>query len=34
MLKKYDYMLLFHDDFPGWLYEVHMGVTTIWERWN
>ncbi|MCI6452041.1 MULTISPECIES: alpha-L-rhamnosidase-related protein [Hungatella] len=34
MLKKYDYMLLFHDDFPGWLYEVHMGVTTIWEWWN
>ena len=20
--------------FPGWLYEVDMGATTIWERWN
>ncbi len=20
--------------FPGWLYEVDMGATTVWERWN
>ncbi|MCD7997694.1 MAG: glycoside hydrolase family 78 protein [Clostridiales bacterium] len=33
-LKEYAYTLLFHDDFPSWLYEVHMGATTIWERWN
>ena len=21
-------------DYPSWLYEVNMGATTIWERWN
>ena len=21
-------------DYPGWLYEVKMGATTVWERWN
>jgi len=26
--------LLFNRDFPSWLYEVEMGATTIWERWN
>lgn len=26
--------LLFHEGFPGWLYEVDHGATTIWERWN
>jgi alpha-L-rhamnosidase len=28
------YQLLLQDDFPSWLYEVKMGATTIWERWN
>ncbi len=28
------YRLLFNDDYPSWLYEVDMGATTIWERWN
>ncbi len=28
------YRLLLQDDFPSWLYEVKMGATTIWERWN
>ena len=28
------YTLLFNEDFPGWLYEVNLGATTIWERWN
>lgn len=28
------YTLLINDDFPSWLYEVKMGATTIWERWN
>ena len=28
------YDLLFHESFPGWLYEVAHGATTIWERWN
>jgi alpha-L-rhamnosidase len=30
----YAYHLLLNDDFPSWLYEVKMGATTIWERWN
>lgn len=28
------YQLLLNDDYPSWLYEVDMGATTIWERWN
>ncbi len=28
------YLFLFNKDFPGWLYEVDHGATTIWERWN
>lgn len=26
--------LLLNEEFPGWIYEVNMGATTIWERWN
>lgn len=28
------YQLLLNESFPSWLYEVKMGATTIWERWN
>ena len=28
------FRILLSEDFPGWLYEVNMGATTIWERWN
>lgn len=28
------YRLLLNEEYPGWLYEVKMGATTIWERWN
>jgi alpha-L-rhamnosidase len=28
------YSLLLQDTYPSWLYEVAMGATTIWERWN
>ena len=28
------YSLLFNEEYPGWLYEVNLGATTIWERWN
>ncbi|GHV26955.1 alfa-L-rhamnosidase [Clostridia bacterium] len=28
------YDLLLREEYPGWLYEVNMGATTIWERWN
>ena len=26
--------ILMNNGYPGWLYEVDMGATTIWERWN
>lgn len=26
--------LLLNEDYPSWLYEVNLGATTIWERWN
>ena len=26
--------LLIHRGFPGWLYAVDLGATTVWERWN
>ena len=26
--------VLLQRDYPGWLYEVSMGATTVWERWN
>lgn len=26
--------LLLHRGFPGWMYAVELGATTIWERWN
>ncbi|MCQ2388515.1 MAG: family 78 glycoside hydrolase catalytic domain [Kiritimatiellae bacterium] len=28
------YATLLQHDFPGWLYSVDQGATTIWERWN
>lgn len=28
----YDFLL--REDFPGWLYCVNLGATTVWERWN
>ena len=33
-MTKEAYTLLFQEDYPSWLYEVNMGATTIWERWN
>lgn len=30
--EAYDF--LFYEGFPGWLYAVDLGATTIWERWN
>ncbi|MDO4285371.1 MAG: family 78 glycoside hydrolase catalytic domain [Eubacteriales bacterium] len=33
-LAQYAYTLLLNEDFPSWLYEVNMGATTVWERWN
>ena len=28
------YSLLLNHKFPGWLYSVDQGATTVWERWN
>ena len=28
------YRILFRRTPPGWLYELDMGATTFWERWN
>ena len=28
------YTLLVNEEYPGWLYSVKLGATTIWERWN
>lgn len=33
-LAEYAYTLLLNEDYPSWLYEVNMGATTVWERWN
>ena len=33
-LNDYAFDLLFNEEYPGWLYEVNHGATTIWERWN
>lgn len=28
------FKILLNSSFPGWFYEVDMGATTIWERWD
>ncbi len=28
------YKLLLNEEYPGWLHEIKLGATTIWERWN
>ncbi|MDO4283866.1 MAG: family 78 glycoside hydrolase catalytic domain [Eubacteriales bacterium] len=28
------YTLLLNEEYPGWLREVKLGATTVWERWN
>ena len=28
------YTLFLNEDMPSWLFEVNMGATTVWERWN
>lgn len=33
-LSDMAYDVFFQEDYPSWLYEVNMGATTIWERWN
>ena len=33
-LHELAYDLLLGEEYPGWLYAVNLGATTIWERWN
>ena len=33
-LTKDAFTLLLNEDYPSWLYEVNLGATTVWERWN
>lgn len=33
-MNEIAYHLLLEKGYPGWLYEVLMGATTVWERWN
>jgi alpha-L-rhamnosidase len=33
-LEKEAFDILLNEEYPGWLYEVKLGATTIWERWN
>lgn len=28
------YELLLREEYPGWMYEINLGATTVWERWN
>ena len=28
------YRMLLTEEFPGWMYAVKLGATTVWERWN
>ena len=32
--KDLAYGLLLNEDYPGWIYEIKLGATTVWERWN
>lgn len=31
---SYAYQLFLNEDYPSWLYQVKMGATTVWERWD
>lgn len=33
-LDDFAWKLLLNEDYPGWLHEVKLGATTVWERWN
>lgn len=32
--SKLAFELLLNEEYPGWLHEVKLGATTVWERWN
>lgn len=27
-------MVLLREEFPGWIYQIRLGATTVWERWD
>ncbi len=31
---KQAYTIIHDERYPGWLYEINLGATTVWERWN
>lgn len=33
-MSRLAYDILLNEDYPGWLHEVRLGATTVWERWN
>lgn len=33
-LDELAYELLLNEEYPGWLHEILLGATTVWERWN
>lgn len=33
-MEETAYQMLLNEEYPGWLYCVKLGATTIWERWN
>lgn len=33
-LEDLAWQILLNEQYPGWLYCVNLGATTIWERWN
>lgn len=33
-LESEAFSMLLSEEYPGWLYCVNLGATTIWERWN
>ena len=33
-LNAQAYRFLYNQKFPGWIYAINLGATTIWERWN
>ncbi|HIU59350.1 MAG TPA: family 78 glycoside hydrolase catalytic domain [Candidatus Scatosoma pullistercoris] len=33
-LSEEAYRMIFNEKCPGWMYQINLGATTIWERWN
>ena len=33
-LHEFSEKMIRNEEYPGWLYSVKMGATTVWERWN